>query len=265
MSSSLPVAAKAGKTRSRANWALASADSQTSTMTTSPDGVSATAWQIRPVGVWSSRFTAWATFSYWARVAAWLTWRTGIRSPPTRVITSILTSDSSCTMLPEMAAVKGERLPRKERARQTRLRMTRAAYQLFTERGYTATTMADIAAAAGVAVQTLYFTFHTKAELLQNVYELAVLGEGDPIPPTEQPWYGEMLAAKRLEEALGLLVDNVTTILARAAPLDDFVRAASLDPDPARVRAHNERLRSWCATAIAEQLFATDTHRRPAP
>jgi hypothetical protein len=48
ISSSLPVAAKAGKTRSRANWALAFADSQTSTMTTSPDGVSATAWQIRP-------------------------------------------------------------------------------------------------------------------------------------------------------------------------------------------------------------------------
>jgi AcrR family transcriptional regulator len=221
-------------------------------------------------------------------------------------------------MLPEMANVKREPLPRKERARQTRLRMTRAAYQLFTQRGYTSTTMADIAAAAGVAVQTLYFTFHTKAELLQNVYELAVLGEGDPIPPTEQPWYAEMLAAERLEDALGLLVDNVTSILARAAPLDDFVRAASLDPDPARVRAHNERLRrqgyaqmvqhlgtrfglrqglepeqatdlllvllgpatyqtlvgdygwpqnrwrSWCAAAIAEQLFATDTHRRPA-
>jgi AcrR family transcriptional regulator len=220
-------------------------------------------------------------------------------------------------MLPEMANVKREHLPRKERSRQTRLRMTRAAYQLFTQRGYTSTTMADIAAAAGVAVQTLYFTFHTKAELLQNVYELAVLGEGDPIPPTEQPWYAEMLKAKRLEDALGLLVDNVTTILARAAPLDDFVRAASFDPDPARVRAHNERLRregyaqmvehlgarfglrqglqpeqatdlflvllgpatyqtlvgdygwpqerwrSWCAAAIAEQLFATDAHRRP--
>jgi AcrR family transcriptional regulator len=215
-----------------------------------------------------------------------------------------------------MADVKGERVPRRERARQTRLRMTRAAYQLFTQRGYTATTMADVAAAAGVAVQTLYFTFHTKAELLQNVYELAVLGEGDPIPPNEQPWWAEMLAAERLEEALRLLVDNVTSILARAAPLDDFVRAASYDPDPARVRAHNERLRregyaqmvehlgarfglrpglqpeqatdllllllgpatyqtlvgeydwpqdrwrSWCATAIAEQLFATHAHRR---
>jgi AcrR family transcriptional regulator len=221
-------------------------------------------------------------------------------------------------MLPEMADVKSGPRTRKERARQTRLRITRAAYHLFTQRGYAATTMADIAAAADVAVQTLYFTFHTKAELLQKVYELAVLGEEDPIPPNQQPWWAEMLAAKRLEDALRLLVDNVTSILARAAPLDDFVRAASFDPDPARVRAHNERLRregyaqmvehlgarfglrqglepeqatdllllllgpatyqtlvgdygwpqerwrTWCAAAVAEQLFTTDAHRRPA-
>ena len=159
-------------------------------------------------------------------------------------------------MLPEMADVKREPLTRKERARQTRLRMIRAAYQLFTQRGYAATTMADIAAAAGVAVQTLYFTFHTKAELLHNVYELAVLGEDDPIPPPEQPWWAEMLAAKRLEDALGLLVDNVTTILARAAPLDDFVRAASFDPDPARVRAYNERLRRQGYAQVVEHLGA---------
>ena len=30
--------------------------------------------------------------------------------------------------------------------------------------------MTDIAAEAGVAVQTVYFTFHTKAELLQACY-----------------------------------------------------------------------------------------------
>jgi AcrR family transcriptional regulator len=127
---------------------------------------------------------------------------------------------------------------------------------LIIQRGYAATTMADIAAAAGVAVQTLYFTFHTKAELLQNVYELAVLGEGDRIPPDQQPWWAEMRAAERLEEALRLLVDNVTSILARAAPLDDFVRAASFDPDPARVRAHNERLRRESYAQVVEHLDA---------
>jgi AcrR family transcriptional regulator len=150
----------------------------------------------------------------------------------------------------EMPAVKPQRLSRADRARQTRLRMTRAAYRLFIERGYPATTMVDIAAAAGVAVQTLYFTFGTKAQLLQNVYDFAVLGDGDPIPPNQQPWYAQMLAANRLDAALRLLVDNTEPIFARTAPLDDFVRAASYDPEAARVRQYNERLRrdAWART-----------------
>ena len=63
---------------------------------------------------------------------------------------------------------------RRDRARATRLRITRAAYDLFCERGYTATTMAEIAESAGVAVQTVYFAFHTKSELLSRTYDFAV-------------------------------------------------------------------------------------------
>ena len=72
-------------------------------------------------------------------------------------------------MLSEMADVKREPLPRKERARQTRLRMTRAAYQLFTERGYTATTMADIGAAVGIRGPSLYKHVASKHELLAEI------------------------------------------------------------------------------------------------
>ena len=42
----------------------------------------------------------------------------------------------------------------------------RAAIEVFTESGYVGARMSDIADRAGVAVQTVYFTFHTKAELL---------------------------------------------------------------------------------------------------
>jgi AcrR family transcriptional regulator len=88
-----------------------------------------------------------------------------------------------------MARVK--RLPtqwlsRPERAR-ARLRITQAAYALFCERGYTGTTMADIAHTADVAVQTVYFTFHTKRALLSEAYAYAVHAPDDPLPPTEQP------------------------------------------------------------------------------
>jgi AcrR family transcriptional regulator len=49
---------------------------------------------------------------------------------------------------------------RRERARRTRQRIIQAAQELRVERGYAGTTMADIAAWANVAVQTLYFSFH---------------------------------------------------------------------------------------------------------
>ena len=42
-----------------------------------------------------------------------------------------------------------------------------------------------------MAVQTVYFTFHTKSELLSRAYDFAVLGEGDPVPPEQTAWYQE--------------------------------------------------------------------------
>src|SRR6476661_5387291 len=153
----------------------------------------------------------------------------------------------------EMADVK-PRDSRRQRAAATRLRMARAAYDLFTSRGYVATTMADIAEAAGVAVQTLYFTFHTKAELLQRVYELAVLGPGEPVPPPASAWWKAAWDADRLEDALRELVQGSAEILARAAPLDEVVRAADHEPETAQVRAHNEQLRRDDFTRLIDRL-----------
>ena len=65
-----------------------------------------------------------------------------------------------------MADVNSTRPSRRDRARATRLRIIRAGQQVFTRHGYAGARMIDIAAEAGVAVQTVYFTFHTKAELL---------------------------------------------------------------------------------------------------
>lgn len=149
----------------------------------------------------------------------------------------------------------GKRAPtRAERARQNRKNMTAAAYRLFVQRGYADTTMADIAAAAGVAVQTLYFTFGTKAELLQRAYEYAVLGEDSDTPPDQQPWYAQFTTASNLTAALQILVDNVAATFARTAPLDEFVRAASANADAARTRAYNEQLRRRAWTDMLQHL-----------
>jgi AcrR family transcriptional regulator len=156
----------------------------------------------------------------------------------------------------EMSEVKSTRMTRSQRAQQTRLRITRTAYELFIQRGYPATTMGDIARAAGVAVQTVHFVFGTKAQLLHAVYDFAVIGDGDQIPPEQQPWYTQMTTADQLLDALRLLVDNVGQVLARTAPLDDYVRAASFDPDPAHVRAQKEKQRRDAWTDILDHLIA---------
>src|SRR4051812_254243 len=95
-------------------------------------------------------------------------------------------------MAPGVKSSAAPPISRTQRARATRSRILRAAYSLFAAQGYPAVTMAAVAAEASVAVQTLYFTFGTKAELLQHAYEYAVIGDGEVLPPTEQPWYRDM-------------------------------------------------------------------------
>lgn len=165
-----------------------------------------------------------------------------------------------------MTAVKTSdpgKVTRRDRARATRLRIARAAYTLFCERGYAGTTMSDVARAAGVAVQTVYFTFHTKSELLSRTYDMAVMGESDPLPPEQQAWYLEMTADADVVRALRHMVEGIGAILTRATPLDTVVRAsAASDPDTAAVRAFHERWRAEGYRSMLDILQAKFALRR---
>lgn len=139
---------------------------------------------------------------------------------------------------------------RKIRARQTRDRIAAAAARLFAQQGYQGTPMGAIAAEAGVAVQTVYFAFHTKAELLIAAYDHAVLGSLDSPTPDQQEWHQQVLAASEhnATEALRLLADGVMGILGRSAPLepvmvtsaDDEVRHAYQLRHEARYQAYRQ-------------------------
>ena len=67
-----------------------------------------------------------------------------------------------------------------------------AAHKLFAEHGYEAITMQAIADAAGVAVQTVYYLFGTKAALLSEVEALAVLGDRPARSWRDAPWADEL-------------------------------------------------------------------------
>lgn len=132
---------------------------------------------------------------------------------------------------------------RREKAAQTRHAIVAAAAKLFAERGYAGTRMADIAREAGYAVQTVYFVFHTKPELLQACYTRAVLGDENPRPPQEQPFYAAVMAARSGEELLGHFVRGNAQIQARAAGIEEVAREARHEPEARAVRDYNERLR----------------------
>lgn len=138
---------------------------------------------------------------------------------------------------------------RQEKAARTRTRMLDAAYALFCERGYRATTMQDIADRAGVAVQTTYFSFRTKDGLLQAVHDRTVLGE-EGLPPQRQPWYERAIAAPAIDDAVATLVAGVAGILARVAPMLPVFESVSADPAGAVYRRGEELRRDGFSELI---------------
>jgi len=159
-------------------------------------------------------------------------------------MTLVLESDNLTAEMPRVNPSAPDVPPRRARARATQSRIVKAAFGLFCERGYSGTTMAHIADAADVAVQTVYFTFHTKAAVLSRAYDYAVAGEGEPTVPWEQPWYREMVAAADVVESLGQLVSGVGEITRRLTPLYVVASgAAASDPEVAEVVDRHERWR----------------------
>src|SRR3954452_23092534 len=83
---------------------------------------------------------------------------------------------------------------RREQAAATRREILDSALRLFEAQGYAATTMAAIAAEAGVALKTVYVAFETKSGVLRALWHLVLRGDQDDVPMTERSWYRELLA-----------------------------------------------------------------------
>lgn len=133
-------------------------------------------------------------------------------------------------------AVKGSRRYRSPKrdaqAAATRAEIAAAARRLFVERGYVRTTLAEIAAEAGVAVPTVKLAFRTKPALLMAAWDHAVKDGPDQRPVVEQDWFREMIAAPDPREHLRLQVAGSRRVKERIAPVIEAIRAAApADPD----------------------------------
>lgn len=128
--------------------------------------------------------------------------------------------------------VKRKTPNRAARARATRRRIIETSTRLFTTDGYASTTMERIAAQSGVAVQTMYYTFGTKGQVLCEAMEFAGAGEHDAVPVPQRSWMIEALATESPHRSLALGVEHGVDIYTRAAPLWPAVNAAAV-ADPA--------------------------------
>lgn len=108
---------------------------------------------------------------------------------------------------------------RTARKAETEARLVRAASELFVTRGYSATTLADVADHAGVAPRTVYLRFATKAALLQRCISVAIAGDEAPIPVRERTWMTDAMTAPSLEERIHLMASVTATLMHRAGPL----------------------------------------------
>ena len=76
---------------------------------------------------------------------------------------------------------------RRQRSDRSRRQITEAAGRLFVERGYVPTTIEEIAGAAGVSAQTVYYGFGTKVRILSAVLDARIAGDLDR-PVVDLDW-----------------------------------------------------------------------------
>jgi AcrR family transcriptional regulator len=132
---------------------------------------------------------------------------------------------------------------RQQRALQTRQRICESAKELFLSRGYATTTITDIARAAGVAHQTVYFVFGSKAALLSAIMDVEIVGDQDAVPLLDRPQVKGLAKMtdprKRLERIAGVVCD----VTSRVAPLYEIVRSGATDDDVRAVLDRHEEQR----------------------
>lgn len=121
---------------------------------------------------------------------------------------------------------------RREQAAATRREILDAAKRLFESQGYAGTTIAAIAAEAGVSPKTVYVSFETKGGLLRALWNLLLRGDEEGPPVAERAWYREVLEERDPARQLRLNARNSRAVKGRLGGLLEVIRsAAPTDPE----------------------------------
>ncbi|GII57286.1 DNA-binding protein [Planotetraspora thailandica] len=157
-----------------------------------------------------------------------------------------------------MPGTPGSRAPyrlgiRAQQAANTRKAVLKAAAELFTARGYAATSVDAIAEAAGVSRSTVFTAAGGKPWLLKTAYDQAIVGDDRPESLAERPESRAMQSLTDGAEIVAAYAAILAGAVARVSALYHVVRVASdADPDVAALWQDVQRQRR----AGAEQIIA---------
>lgn len=144
---------------------------------------------------------------------------------------------------------------RRSQARRTRADIVDNAKDLFIEHGYTGTTMAALAATAGVSVETIYKSIGNKPAVLKAVLDVAIVGDDDTVPMLERPMVAQLRSEPDPRKLFVRYGHHIVDSWPRQVPLQLILRtAATVDADAQRQwqAAQDERLTGM--TAFANDL-----------
>lgn len=140
----------------------------------------------------------------------------------------------------------------------TRRRVLLAAQVLFEERGWAGTTLAAIAADAGVSSKTVQAQFRTKARVLAGAVDLAIRGAPGDGAAGRRGSAQAIREARDAREALALHAALSTAVNSRASRLAAVVEAAA-GSDPAvaplweRMRENMQFGVGWAAQVLLDK------------
>ena len=135
------------------------------------------------------------------------------------------------------SSVKASPFPiRTAKAAATRELVIAAAGRLFVDIGYVATTVPAIAEAAGVSRATVFNSVGPKPALLRACYDVATVGDDEPVPLPQRPALLAVRDEPDQRHAVALYAGVITDIGERLSGIYEVFRAAAAtDPE---IRTH---------------------------
>lgn len=147
---------------------------------------------------------------------------------------------------------------RQQRARERRRAVVTAAQELFERDGFRRTTIAAIAARAGVSPESIYKGFGSKAALAKVVFDVTIAGDDEDVPVARRAEADAIRAEPDILRKIARYVEGVANRIGRSAGVQLLIRdGRHVDDSLAPVwRALNEE-RLAAATLVIRHLADT--------